>query len=217
MTRLRWIILVLAVLALGSRFLAFDRGGAAAHGEAGTALWVFDHGYHAGLVLPRATLARSGGALSKAWLAQFPEAEWFEFGWGDAGFYYEVPSFADVTAAVAAKALLVPSRSVLHVATGRGRPEAVFAGSDAVRLVVTDAAVMKILAFVETGTEDAQPLGAGLYLDSAFYAGRGRYHMFQTCNSWVSQALRAGGLASAPGPAVLSKSLLWDLRLRYEN
>ncbi|KPA22703.1 hypothetical protein shim_09900 [Shimia sp. SK013] len=213
MTRKRWIALVVFIF-LASRFVAIDRGGAYDR-DAGSPIWVFDHGYHAGLTLSRESLSKFGGDKSQSWLLQFPDADWFEFGWGDAGFYFEVPTFEDVTAKIAAKALFLPSDSVVHVATGAGSPWDVFSHSEGVEIPVTDMALRDILGFVERGAQSSVPLGPGLYGISAFYEGQGKYHLFQTCNSWVSQALRAGGLASAPGPSVASLGLVWDLKRRY--
>ncbi|WP_158500697.1 DUF2459 domain-containing protein [Shimia marina] len=176
---------------------------------------MFDHGYHAGLVIPREGLERFGEGLAEAWLVQFPDADWFEFGWGDAGFYFEVPTFDDVTLSIGARALLMPSPSVLHIATGRGSPVEVFAASDHVALKLSDQALSDVLKFVERSAVSPDQLVPVLYGVSAFYDGRGKYHLFQTCNSWVSQVLRAGGLASAPGPSVISGGLLWDLQRRY--
>ena len=127
-----------------------------------------------------------------------------------------IASRQDVTLAIGAKALLWPSESVLHVATGQGSPIDVFSRSDGVEIPATDEALAQILAFVETGAASDVPLGPGLYGVSAFYEGRGAYHLFQTCNSWVSQALRAGHISAAPGFGVLSSTLVWDLKRWYD-
>lgn len=213
---MRWrVAALILLLALASRFVAFGADDGYDR-DRGTPVWVFDHGHHAGLVMSRSSLAEFGGEMSQAWLAQFPEAEWFEFGWGDAGFYHEVPSYEDVTLAIGAKALLWPSASVMHVATGQGAPFEVFTHSDGIEIPVTDEALAKMLAFVEAGAVSAEQVGPGLYGVSAFYEGRGRYHLFQTCNSWVSRALRAGDIGAAPGFGVLSSTLVWDLKRWYD-
>lgn len=213
MTLGRCLSLVL-MLSLASRFVAFGADDGYDR-DRGSPVWVFDHGHHAGLVLRRETLAQFGAETAQAWLLRFPEADWFEFGWGDAGFYFEVQTYADVTLAIGAKALLWPSDSVMHVATGQGSPFDVFTHSDGIEIPVTDDALAAIVAFVEDGTANDVPIGAGLYEESAFYEGQGKYHLFQTCNSWVSQALRVGDIRSAPAPAVFSAGLLWDLKRRY--
>ncbi|MGR3637273.1 MAG: DUF2459 domain-containing protein [Shimia sp.] len=175
-------------LALVSRFAAFGADDGYDR-DRGTPIWVFDHGYHAGLTLSRETLLTFGGDKSQSWLSQFPDADWFEFGWGDSGFYFEVPTFDDVTLGIAAKALFLLSDSVVHIATGAGSPWDVFTQSEGVEIPVTDEALEQIVAFVESGAQSSVPLGPGLYGVSAFYEGKGKYHLFQTCNSWVSQAL----------------------------
>ena len=209
----RWIALV-SLLAVCSRFVVF--GGDSGHDrDRGTPIWVFDHGYHAGLILSRTALVEFGGEMSDIWLAHFPAADWFEFGWGDAGFYFEVPTYEDVTFGIGAKALLWPSDSVMHVATGQGSPVALFSQSDGAEIPVTDTAIRQILLFIEAEVAAKKSIGPGLYGVSAFYEARGKYHLFRTCNSWVSQALRAGNIASAPGFGVLSSTLLWDLKRWY--
>ncbi len=209
----RWIAIAL-LLGVGSRFVPFGASDGYDR-DSGTPVWVFDHGYHAGLILPRSALEEYGSNHADVWLTQFPDADWFEFGWGDRGFYFEVPTFEDVTFAIGAKALLWPSETVLHVAIGMGSPWTRFTHSQGVEIPVTDAALSELLAFVEASVVSSEQLGPGLYGVSAFYEGRGQYHLFQTCNSWVSQALRAAGIKSAPAPAVLSSGLMWDLIRRY--
>ncbi|MFY0659961.1 MAG: DUF2459 domain-containing protein [Shimia sp.] len=197
-----------------SRFVSFGASDGYDR-DTGTPIWIFDHGYHAGLILPRRALKDFGGAHSDVWLTLFPEADWFEFGWGDKGFYFDVPTFADVTFAIGAKALFWPTETVMHVAVGTGSPWTRFTHSEGIEIPVTDMALKKLVSFVEDSVESSQMLGPGLYGVSAFYKGRGKYHLFQTCNSWVSQALRAAGVKSAPAPAVLSSGLMWDLQRRF--
>ncbi|MCP4209521.1 MAG: DUF2459 domain-containing protein [Shimia sp.] len=209
----RWVAIAFLFGVL-SRFVPFGASDGYDR-DTGTPIWVFDHGYHAGLVLGRSALEEFGGDHSQAWLTHFPEAEWFEFGWGDQGFYFEAPTLADVTFAIGAKALLWPTDSVMHVAVGRGSPWTSFVNSDGIEIPVADEALRELVAFVEASVSSTEHLGDGLYGVSAFYKARGSYHVFQTCNSWVSQALRAAEVKSAPAPAVLSSGLLWDLKRRY--
>ncbi len=208
----RWGAVAL-ILWIATRFIAFEEKGMV--DPEGRTIWVVDHGYHAGLLLTREDVAQYGGQMSQHWLAVFPQAHWFEFGWGDAGFYANTPSFADVTLAIAAHALLVPSESVLHVATGQGHATQAFVHSDRFEIRLSNAGMRRLMASIEEGAADPLLLGAGLYGVSGFFKGTERYHLFQTCNSWVGQRLRAAGVAAAPGPAMFSFGLMADLRMRY--
>ncbi len=124
----------------------------------------------------------------------FTEAQYLEFGWGDWDFY-QAPN---VSSGDALKALLFPTKSVLHVVGFRG-PVAHYApyreiitfdipSHDFERLV---AYIDKSFARTDGGT--ALPLGRGLYGDSRFYPARGAFHLFNTCNTWAARALQAAG------------------------
>lgn len=181
----------------------------------GAPVWVFDHGWHAGVVVERAALETHAGPIGLGWLADFPDADWFEVGWGDRGFYYEAGGLADVTVPLAAKALLWPTDSVLHVATGQGDPEWVFAGSRPVRFSLDDATQSRLIAALEAGSAGGAPLGPGLYGTSLFYEGKGRYHLFHTCNDWVAGVLRVAGIGVSRGLSTHSGPLVWELTRRH--
>ncbi len=181
----------------------------------GASLLVVNHGYHSGLILTRQTLETHASPMGRIWLADFPDADWFEFGWGDQGFYSGVPTWSDLSIGVAARALLIPSPSVMHIATEAGDPKQVFSRSDLLELRLSDQAMALLVTSIEAGAASNKATGPGLYLNSLFYPGQGSYTAFNTCNSWVSQRLRAAGLASGAAPSLFSGGLLWDLRRRY--
>src|SRR5262249_54407878 len=66
-------------------------------------------------------------------------------------------------------------------------------------------------SFDREGQRAASRRGPGLYGDSAFYAARGRYHLWHTCNTWVADALRAGGLPISPFYAMPAGNLMWQV------
>lgn len=183
----------------------------------GAPVWVFDHGWHAGIVVLRADLERHAGPVGQGWLRDFPNADWFELGWGDRGFYYEAGGLGDVTIPLAAKALLLPTDSVMHVATGQGDPEWVFHQSTFVRLGLDADALAALVRALEAGSAGADALGPGLYGDSLFYAGQGRYHLFRTCNDWIANALRAAGIGVSRLLSSHSRPLVWELTRRYSD
>ena len=91
-------------------------------------VFVVTNVYHSGLIVPREALAeaarrRSLPALA-AVTARFAAYERLEFGWGDEGFYTQVPTTAELTTALALRALFLPGNpSVLHV-VGLSEPSA---------------------------------------------------------------------------------------------
>ena len=210
----RYLIGLLLLLWLVTRI---SWGGADVRVQDGSKVLLLDHGYHSGIVINRDVLEKYAESVGQGWLKDFPQADWFEIGWGDRGFYYSVPTFEDVTFAIGARALLWPSDTVLHVATGQGDAKQVFAASGQIEFSIAEENTRNLIAALEAGSAGKQSLGHGLYLDSLFYPGNGKYHMFYTCNSWIADVLRHADIGASPLFAQSTKGLFWELNIRYGN
>jgi uncharacterized protein (TIGR02117 family) len=120
-----------------------------APGAPTTEVFIVSHGYHAGIIVPHAALADEAsrrGLSALGYLAtRFADFDRLEIGWGDEGFYREVPTAESVTMALAIRALFRPGNpSVLHVVGVNGDPRAVFANSDLVRVNISDAGFARL-------------------------------------------------------------------------
>lgn len=185
---------------------------------------VVDHGYHAGIILPRALLYERADALGLPRLRevarQFVAYEWLELGWGDEGFYRHVPEVAALSLPLALKALFgADNPSVLHVVGFSGPPKDYFSLSDLVRIPADrdglDGIARAIEAVLASARgEGVQPLGAGLYGTSLFFRAVGAYHLTSNCNHWVARLVNAAGAPVSLAAATASFGLLADLRLR---
>ncbi|MGH8565603.1 MAG: DUF2459 domain-containing protein [Gammaproteobacteria bacterium] len=124
----------------------------------------------------------------------FPEAEYLEFGWGDWDFY-QARRF---NLGYALKALLFPSKSVLHVVGFRGPVAGYASYREIIEFTPPSHGFERLVgyldeSFAREGGGVAAPLGQGLYGDSRFYPARGAFHLFNTCNTWTAGALQAAG------------------------
>jgi uncharacterized protein (TIGR02117 family) len=169
---------------------------------------VVSNGWHAGIVIARADL----GAFAPPEAEDFPDAPYLEFGWGDRDYYPNPrPSVADAIAAGA-----TPSPAVLHLAP-RAAPPRPREGVEVVAIDIDDVAAAR-LARALSGAFDrpvggrAQPIADGLYPDSLFYPATGRFHLFNTCNTWVARQLEAAGLPVSPSGIVRASELMARLR-----
>ena len=83
-----------------------------AAGAPSVEIHVVSHGYHSGIVLDRTAMAeaaaRSGDAALIAVAQRFANYRWLEIGWGDEGFYRNVPDAASLTFRLAVRALFWP-------------------------------------------------------------------------------------------------------------
>ena len=148
------------------------------------------HGWHTGLIVD----ARDARA-ALPWLApRFPQAEYLEIGWGDAGFYRA----QEITTGLSLRAMFASPGSVLHVVGFRGAPQANFPASrmlavplDAVRWDGVSRYLRGSFAIGPDGR--VARLGRGLYGDSEFYPAVGRYSLCNTCNKWTAKAVASTG------------------------
>jgi len=141
-------------------------------------------------------------------------------GWGDKGFYLDIPTWNDLTFKVAANALLIPSPSVMHIIAYEEIPThkkklLPFALHKDQYLVLSD----YISSYFRVD-ENNQPLHipeAGYSSNDNFYHARDSYHAFNTCNFWINRGLtKAGVRTSLWSPS--DRGIFWQLkRVRSSN
>ena len=182
------------------------------------------NGYHAGLALPRATLAEyaseRGYPALIAVTQRFAAFDWIEFGWGDREFYQSVPTVRDISLPVALRALFSPGNTaVLHVVGITVDPARVFTAGELVRIPLSRGGFERMLqqldaTFVPPQAGALRDLGRGLYGPSLFYPANGSFSVFKVCNHWIADLLGAAGLPKAPVLATLPSGLIFHLRWR---
>lgn len=154
-------------------------------------IYVASHGWHTGIILKPENLNRLMPSLEK----RFPHADYYEVGWGDAGFYQA----EKITAKITLNAVFLPSETVVHVVGFKGDPADVFSNSEIRDVSLSGEGMRSLSAFVQSSfarddTGKLKMLGSGLYGDGQFYEGHGKYHLFNGCNKWTAKALCSGGL-----------------------
>ncbi len=118
------------------------------------------------------------------------------FGWGDRAFYLNTPTWGDLTWTTTLNALLLPSQCCLHVQFLKYDQ----APLDLATVTISDEQYRSLVgALLATGiSQDAKfpaPIPNYAYNNwDRFFEAKGRYHMFNTCNSWVGSCLRKSGV-----------------------
>ncbi|GBU20096.1 MULTISPECIES: DUF2459 domain-containing protein [Methylobacterium] len=214
-------LLVILVLAVVTTALPRDPGLFPAPPAEAVTIHLVSHGWHSGLVLPRAALEGEGaGAALRSVAVRFRAYERLEFGWGEARFYRATPTLREVDWGLALAALFTPGgrEGVVQVV---GLPEDVrgaFPAAEIVPVPVSKAGLARLLARLERAFRlaDGQPVaeGPGLYGPSLFYAGAGRFSYRNLCNHWAARLLNAAGVPVAPIPASHPAGLIRDLAWR---
>ncbi len=157
--------------------------------------YVDSHGWHSGIVVPRAAIppgAWPPGVVER----DFAGCAYLELGWGDRKFY---PA-KHPNAWMVFDAALLPGPSVLHI-VGLEPPLADAHVWSALVTVTCPPEELVALcrdlgrSFETDAQGRAARMGPGLYgKRSGFYPARGAYWIGNTCNNWTARELRAGGL-----------------------
>ncbi|MDI6401207.1 DUF2459 domain-containing protein [Balneolaceae bacterium ANBcel3] len=171
-------------------------------------VYVVKIGWHAGLIVKSEYLSSDFPDHEK-----MPAAEWIKVGWGDDK-YYPDPS---PPVWVGTRAVLWPSRSVLHIVGIDIPVETYFEEREIVLLHVSEEGMVQISEFIERFfRRDDQGLiqyhSDGRYGYSAFFKARSRYYFPKTSNVWTARALRSAGMPVTPFYAVTAGNVLRQVR-----
>ncbi|MDP6872904.1 MAG: DUF2459 domain-containing protein [Alphaproteobacteria bacterium] len=175
----------------------------------GVVIHVTSNGWHSGIVVAKEDIP--SGRIPET--ADFPDALFFEFGWGDARFY---PS-KDVTIGMSMNALLVPTPTVIHMVSLWTEPARYFPKAEIVPLKVSTKNLHALIDFIDasfnrSGAPRAAASAPGLYASSHFYPAHGSFHLLNTCNSWTGRALAAAGFDIEPPGTAQAEALMQQVR-----
>ena len=178
-------------------------------GEPLHGIYVFSTGWHTGIVLPSDALPP--GAIPET--ADFPQAAYLEFGWGDRE-YYPSPR---PTMGMALAAALMPTPAVMHLAGHLQPPEVRIPEAEVLAMRLSTAALKRLIAKIDSSFDRpeggrGETVAQGLYRDSWFYAANGRFHLFNTCNTWTARMLSAAGVGISPSGVNTAEDLMKRLR-----
>lgn len=157
--------------------------------------FVVSHGWHTGIVVPAKMLNNKIPALGD----RFGTPAYYEFGWGDKGFYQA----EEITTGLTLRALFGSSGAVVHVVAVPESPRKSFSSSRVLGICLSPVQVERLARFLANSLLRDQsgspvPLSKGIYGDSQFYEGTGRYSMLNTCNVWTAKGLNSAGFDISP-------------------
>lgn len=124
-------------------------------------------------------------------------ADYVALGWGDRGFYLETPTWADLTAYTALKAVSGLNRTAIHATFYPELQE----NQNSVRIRITSEEYRKLIQSIlpsfQRQNGRARPIPNTGYKDNdIFYEANGHYSLFTTCNTWTNLHLKNSGLKS---------------------
>lgn len=177
-------------------------------GPAEETVAVIGRGWHTELGLSVAALSPPLAELAR----QFPGAMTLTFGFGDRAFVLaRHRGLGDALGA------LLPDPGLILFTALNTTPEAAFGAEHVVSLHVTRAGFDQIAGFIwnSLATEDGalpRPYGPGPYPGSLFFASAIPYDAFDTCNTWIAEALRAGGIPVQASGVLFASQIMREAR-----
>lgn len=126
---------------------------------------------------------------------QFREYKMIDIGWGDEEFY----QYPDFDWELAYRALFIPTSSTLRIEGISISRELYFDLSEiVVKLILSDEQFIKILRYIDDtfyrNENQEIILSSKVGGQIIFYAAKGEYHLFNTCNTWLAKCLNNAGL-----------------------
>ena len=146
---------------------------------------------HVDFLLPATdeTRAGMGFAAAAGVPVDHPDVRHVLVGWGARDFYTTAGTYSDITASATLRAVTGDSAVLRIDVIG-----AFQAGFDPPRLRLSQAQYAALLEAIAASALGPPIPGAGFTGTDGFVEAEGRFHLFRTCNTWVSRMLRAAGV-----------------------
>ena len=170
--------------------------------ENGIEIFIISNGVHADICFPEesANLDWKNLLNFESFQTSSDQIKYLSIGWGDKGFYFDTPTWADLSAKTAATAAFIPSPTAMHITALRYKPTI----NERIKSTkVTKEQLLKMEKYMrdhlELKDQKAQLIDCCRYdgFDDNFYEANGSYHLFRTCNTWANQVLKKGGIKTA--------------------
>lgn len=174
-------------------------------------IYIQSNGVHTDVVVPLINALKDWTKLIDTSDFQLNKnATFIAFGWGDKGFFLDTPTWAELRASTALKAIFLPSPCAMHVELKMNEPSE----KDNVRgALISKENYLNLADYIENSFElrSNKPRrieGASYWGYDCFYEAKDSYHLFNTCNSWTNGAIKSAGLTTASF-AAFPNTVMW--------
>ena len=122
--------------------------------------------------------------------------QFLALGWGDKGFFLDMPTWDDLTFSLAFRAAFWLSTTAMHTTYYKE----IFEDDNCRKITISYEQYARLITFiVNRFRKDSEgnfiniKTNAQYGVSDAFYEARGRYNIFFSCNTWANSALAAAG------------------------
>ncbi|OFX89137.1 MAG: hypothetical protein A2W99_01925 [Bacteroidetes bacterium GWF2_33_16] len=171
-------------------------------------IFIVKYRWHSGIIINREEAIPFLPSLQN----HFINNQYIEIGWGDKDYYMA----ENETVWLALKAVIIPTKSVLHIHGFNENPEWYFRDYEIAKLSLSTINFNNLLNHINSSFAldlESNPiiLGDGLIPNSSFFLSNEKYYLFKTCNAWTAQQLKVAHVDINPWLAITSKNLMHQL------
>ena len=176
-------------------------------------IYVVSHGWHTGIVVSARKIQSNLPQLEE----RFGNTPYIEFGWGDNMFY---PA-NEITTGLTLRALLWPTESVIHAVAIPEKVDLFFPDSQVEKLCLSSTNYSLLISFITNSFHKDEKgniiqLKNGIYGNSQFYQGEGKFYFMNTCNTWTAKGLKSAGIDISPTFKLTANSIM-DYIVKYNQ
>lgn len=171
--------------------------------------FVLQAGRHTGIVI------RTKDVSPADWpdVVNYQSHIFLDIGWGDERFYQAEGN----PPLLAARAAIIPTSSVIHIVPFSIDPLNLYTGNTFLKRIEATSEQFSALCRVisDSFQRDAggKPIESRINESSrSFFKSKGKYHIFNTCNTWVVRCLKDSGFDVHPAGVVSQQHLIKVLR-----
>jgi len=177
-------------------------------------IYIINYSFHTGIIIP---IEDRSIKLIRA-LDNFKNYRFADIGWGEE-YFYQNP---DDNYCMAAKAILLPNPSVIRI-EGYSSLEGSFIcwSNFTVKLMLSADQFKNIAQFIDRSFKT--DVGSNYIItsknnsgDTVFFKSIYRYHLFNTCNTWVAGALHSSGMDISPSFIITAGQLYDEIKDKGE-
>ncbi|PKP49309.1 MAG: DUF2459 domain-containing protein [Bacteroidetes bacterium HGW-Bacteroidetes-11] len=167
--------------------------------------FVLQAGWHTGIVL------RTKDVSPEDWpeVVNYLRYTFVDIGWGDEHFYQD----EEDSPALAVRAALFPTSSVIHIVPFNVHPLKLYGGETFLkRIEATPTEFSSLCRIISSGFERDEKgnlIESNIYKASTnYFKAKGKYHIFNTCNTWVVRCLKEAGYNVNPNGVITQHQLI---------
>jgi uncharacterized protein (TIGR02117 family) len=169
-------------------------------------VYVVQQELHTGIVIRQAEVD------PEIWpeIRDFKNFQWVDVGWGDFDFY-QAP---DNDPYLALKAIAMPTASVLRVDGFQISPERYYGNYKKLKFCFTPEQFEKLCRAIASAykrDEKGNVLVSESEYGLRFYKAKGKYHLMNTCNTWVAEMFRKSGIKNRVAGIITAGQLFSSL------